>query len=397
MIGSTVGKYRIVAKLGRGGMGTVYKAVDVTLDREVAVKILNPDVGDATLMARFRAEATTLARLNHPQIATIFEIYQSDTDLLMVMELVRGETLEHLSVRCGPLPPEHAAYLLVQMLGALSHAHRAGIVHRDLKPANVMVTEAGTVKVMDFGIARVLGAEHLTMDGMLMGTPAYMAPEQVLGKDVDARTDLYSAGVMLYRMLTGCLPFQADSPVAIIHKTVWEAPTAAREHRGDLPEWCDSVLDRALQKAPEARFQSAEEFRSAIVSGVGQSNAPSGVRFEDYPPNPLTLANFPSRPAPGAESVVIPVPPAPPSQPAVPADEGATVTMPTVAGGLDLTMVAWETQKPPASLSAPPAVPAKAPSAPAAAAAKAPAAPSSVKPAAVTAAPGTKAGSTVSS
>jgi serine/threonine-protein kinase len=285
MVGTTIGKYRIVEKLGRGGMGTVYKAVDETLDREVAVKVLNSDVDDSTLMARFRAEAKTVARLNHPQIATIYEIYRSDTDLLMVMELVRGETLDKLSARVGPLPIEQSATLMVQVLGALAHAHRAGIVHRDLKPANLMITESGTVKVMDFGIARVLGAEHLTMDGMLMGTPAYMAPEQVMGHDVDARTDLYSVGVVFYRLLTGCLPFQADTPIAIVRKQLSDPPTPARTYRADLPEWCETILDRALAKEPAERFQSAEEFRSALVSAIGHSNMPMGVFGSEYLPH----------------------------------------------------------------------------------------------------------------
>ena len=141
MIGQTIGKYRIVETLGRGGMGTVYKGIDETLDRPVAIKVLNPDLAEADVMKRFRAEATTLAKLNHPDIATIYEIYRSDTDLLMVMELIRGETLDKLIQRSAPLPPERAAYLTSQVLGALEHAHRAGIVHRDLKPTNVMVTE----------------------------------------------------------------------------------------------------------------------------------------------------------------------------------------------------------------------------------------------------------------
>jgi serine/threonine protein kinase len=271
MIGTTVGKYRILTRLGRGGMGTVYRAVDETLDREVAIKVLNSEVSDAKLMARFRAEATMLARLNHPEIATIFEIVKTDTDLMMVMELVRGETFDQLSIRSGPLAPERAAYLVAQVLNGLAYAHRAGIVHRDLKPANVMVTDSGTVKIMDFGIARVLGAEHLTTDGTMMGTPAYMAPEQVLGKEVDARADLYSAGVVFYRLLTGCLPFQADTPIGMVQKQLWEPPTPVHSYRSDLPEWCETVMTRALAKAPEDRFQSAEEFRSALLSVMGHS------------------------------------------------------------------------------------------------------------------------------
>jgi len=152
MIGTTVGKYRILARLGRGGMGTVYRAIDDTLDREVAIKVLNSEIGDAKLMARFRAEATTLARLNHPEIATIFEIVKTDDDLMMVMELVRGETFDQLSIRSGPLPAERAAYLVAQVLNGLAYAHRAGIVHRDLKPANIMITQSGNIKIMDFGI-----------------------------------------------------------------------------------------------------------------------------------------------------------------------------------------------------------------------------------------------------
>ena len=269
MIGKTVGKYRFIERLGRGGMGTVYKALDETLDREVAIKVLNPELTDSEVMKRFRAEATTLAKLNHPEIATIFEIFRSDSDLLMVMELVRGETLERLAQRCGPLPPERAAYLVGQVLDALEHAHGAGIVHRDLKPANVMVTEHGGVKIMDFGIARVAGAEHLTSDGHMMGTPAYMAPEQVVAKEVDARADLYAAGVLFYRLLTGNLPFQADTAIGMVQKQLSDQPTPAHVHRADLPDWCEDVLTRALQKSPADRFQTAEEFRRELLSRIG--------------------------------------------------------------------------------------------------------------------------------
>src|SRR5262249_23202153 len=156
MIGKTVGKYRILDRLGRGGMGTVYHALDETLDREVAIKVLNSDAGDVDVLKRFRGEAMTLARLNHPGIATIYELYRQEDDLLMVMEYVRGETVHALAERLGPLAVPQAAHICMQVLDALGHAHRAGIVHRDLKPANLMIAESGTLKVMDFGIARIL-------------------------------------------------------------------------------------------------------------------------------------------------------------------------------------------------------------------------------------------------
>src|SRR5262249_43929361 len=161
MVGETVGKYRVVSRLGRGGMGTVYKAVDETLDREVAIKCLNADLGDPDLLKRFRGEAVTLARLNHPNIATLFELGDHDGQLMMVMEFVRGETFDKVSQREGPMDVSRAAQLCAQALDALEHAHRAGIVHRDLKPANLMLTQSGLVKVMDFGLARMIGTEHL--------------------------------------------------------------------------------------------------------------------------------------------------------------------------------------------------------------------------------------------
>jgi eukaryotic-like serine/threonine-protein kinase len=266
MVGNTIGKYRIVDRLGRGGMGIVYKAIDETLDREVAIKVLNPDLGDTAVLKRFRAEAVTLARLNHQGIATLFELHRHDDELLMVMEFVRGETFHDLSERLGPIAAPQAGHLCVQVLDALAHAHRAGVVHRDLKPANLMVTETGTVKVMDFGIARVLGTEHYTQGGYMMGTPAYMAPEQVLGRDVDGRADLYAVGVVLYRLLTAQLPFEADTAIAMVQKQLSDAPTPVATFRPDLPEWCSAVIDRALEKNPADRFQTAEEFRAAILN-----------------------------------------------------------------------------------------------------------------------------------
>ena len=269
MIGTTVGKYRIIGQLGRGGTGMVYRAVDETLGREVAVKTLNGGLGETDILKRFRAEATILARLNHPEIATIYELFRSETDLLMVMELVRGETLEQLASRVGPLSPTRAASLSDRILSALEHAHRAGVVHRDMKPANVMVTDGGGVKIMDFGVARVCGAEHMTMDGYVVGTPAYMAPEQVLAQEVDGRADLYSVGVVLYRLLTGALPFEADTPVGMLHQQIAELPTPLSQHRDDLPEWCETIVQRALAKSPAARFQTAGEFREALGSSHG--------------------------------------------------------------------------------------------------------------------------------
>lgn len=268
MIGTTVGKYQILERLGRGGMGIVYKALDETLDREVAIKVLNPDVNDAELLKRFRAEAVSLARLNHPGIATIYELHRHGDEMLMVMEYVRGETLQALSERMGPLELPQAAHVCTQILDALSHAHRAGIVHRDLKPANVMVTEAGIVKIMDFGIARMLGGEHYTHAGYMMGTPAYMAPEQVLGEEIDGRADLYSVGVLFFRLLTRELPFKADTAIAMAQKQVAEAPTPLRTFRPNLPPWCEAIIARALSKSPGERFQSAEAFRAAIVTAV---------------------------------------------------------------------------------------------------------------------------------
>ena len=187
MIGKTIGKYRFVEELGRGPLGIVYKATDETLDRDVAVKVLNPELSNSELMKHFQTEATTLARLHHSDIATIHEIHRTDTDLLMVMEFVKGETLEHLSHRCGPLPAERAAYLVAQVLGALEHAHSAGVVHRDLTPSSVTVTEHGSIKVMDFGMARVAAADQATSDGFALGPPSYMSPERLAGGEVDGR------------------------------------------------------------------------------------------------------------------------------------------------------------------------------------------------------------------
>ena len=268
MIGTTVGKYRILERLGRGGMGIVYKGLDETLHREVAVKVINPDITDSELLKRFRSEAISLARLNHPGIATIYELHQHGDDLLMIMEFVRGETLQALSERIGPLEPPQAAHICIQILNALAHAHRAGIIHRDLKPANVMVTDTGIAKIMDFGIARMLGGEQLTHAGSMMGTPAYMAPEQVLGGEIDGRADLYAVAVLFYRLLSRELPFKADTAIAMAQKQVADAPTPIRNFRPSLPPWCESLIIKALSKAPADRFQTAEEFRAAILTAV---------------------------------------------------------------------------------------------------------------------------------
>ena len=289
MLGTVIGRYRITGSLGRGATGVVYRAVDETLGREVAIKILSSEIAESDVTKRFRTEAKALARLNHPGIATIYELFSSGPDLLMVMEFVPGQTLEHVSDREGPMQPARAAYLVDRILSALEHAHRAGIIHRDMKPANVMVTADGGVKIMDFGIARVRGVEHITLDECMMGTPAYMAPEHVRGAEVDERADLYAVGVIFYRLLTARLPFDAKSPVAMLQKHLSEPPKPLHTHRTDLPAWCEPIVQHAMAKLPSKRFQTASEFRTAlgraadIAAEAGRAEYSVGADTEDPP------------------------------------------------------------------------------------------------------------------
>ena len=220
--------------------------------------------------------------MNHPNIATLFELTEYDGQLLMIMELVRGDTLDRAAQLTGALPLERACRIALQVLDALGHAHSSGIVHRDLKPANVILTESGLVKVMDFGLARMIGTEHLTNDGFMVGTPAYMSPEQVLGREIDGRTDLYAMGVVLYQLLTAQLPFNANSGIAMVQKQINEKPTPVRELRADLPDAAGEILTRALAKSPDDRYQTADEFKSALMPFVGNLSSadmplPSGI------------------------------------------------------------------------------------------------------------------------
>jgi hypothetical protein len=266
MVGEQIGKYRITRQVGRGGMGTVYAAIDDLLQREVAIKVLNAGLEDPTVARRFHAEAIAVARLNHPGIATIYELFEHDGQQLMVMEFVRGNTLESV-LSMGPLEVDRAASIVLGLLGALAHAHSLGVVHRDLKPANLILTADGGVKITDFGIARVVGAEQLTAAGFMMGTPSYMAPEQVLGQPVDGRTDLYTVGLVFFQMLTGELPFKRGTAMQVAQARVKDEPVSLEVLRPDLPEWCGVVIDRALRRNPDHRFQDAASFADAIERG----------------------------------------------------------------------------------------------------------------------------------
>ena len=269
MIGRTIGKYRIVGQLGRGGAGVVYKAVDETLHRDVAVKTSKPR------SRQYRSHVALPGGSDDPRATEP----SADRDHLRAVpgrwrpsdgDGVRARRIARQAVRAsGRASPERAAYVIDLILSALEHAHRAGVVHRDVKPANVMVTDEGSIKIMDFGIARVLGAEQKTVDFRLMGTPAYMSPEQVLGEEVDGRSDLYSVGVLFYRLLAGALPFAADTALGMLQRQIRDTPIPLCAHRGGLPEWCETIVQRALAKVQADRFQSAEEFREELSRATG--------------------------------------------------------------------------------------------------------------------------------
>lgn len=273
MIGRTVGTYQILEQIGEGGMGTVYKGVDQMLERTVAIKVLRAELArEPRIVERFRSEAITLARLNHPNVATLYSFLREGDDFFMVMEYVPGETLEDL-LKKGPMPVAAAVPLFCQALDGIAHAHALGIVHRDLKPANVMRTPECVVKVMDFGIARVLGTDRMTRTGHLIGTIEYMAPEQVRGRETDARSDVYALGIVLYEMVTGQVPFEADSDFELMRAQAEDRPPPPRTVMPSVPAAIEKAILRALAKSPEARFQTVADFREVLEDSLQQGTS----------------------------------------------------------------------------------------------------------------------------
>ncbi len=283
------GRYELDGVVGRGGMAEVYRARDIRLDRIVAVKTLRDDLArDQTFQARFRREAQSAASLNHPSVVAV---YDTGEDMVgptpvpyIVMEYVDGRTLRDLLREDRRLLPERALEITDGVLRALDYSHRNGIVHRDIKPGNVMLTRAGDVKVMDFGIARAVSDAQATMTqtAQVIGTAQYLSPEQARGERVDARSDLYSTGCLLYELLTGRPPFTGDSPVAIAYQHVRENPVPPSRVDPEIPAWADSIVLKAMAKDPGDRYQSAGEMRNDIQRALQGMPVAAPTRMDAY-------------------------------------------------------------------------------------------------------------------
>src|SRR6266508_3456174 len=240
------GRYEIDAMLGPGGMAEVYLGTDRVLGRQIAVKVLGSQFSkDNSFVTRFRREAQSAAALNHPNVVSVFDTGSDDGTHFIVMEYVKGKTLSQVIREDAPLMPERAAEITQGVAQALAFAHRAGIIHRDVKPGNIMLTANGSVKVMDFGIARATTSESLTQTATVLGTATYFSPEQAQGSAVDARSDIYSLGVVLYEMLAGNPPFSGESPVTIAYKHVKEEPVPPSRLNLDVPAGLDAKIGRA--------------------------------------------------------------------------------------------------------------------------------------------------------
>ncbi len=264
--GSTLGHYLIVSKIGEGGMGEVYKAHDTTLDRTVALKVLSPHLfRNQEFLQRFRVEAQAQARLNGPNIVTLHSMFEVSGSLVLVMEYVEGQTLAQRIHNTGRLSVGTSVWVFEQALIGVERAHRMGIVHRDLKPSNIFITNGHEIKLMDFGVAKILDNKELTQTGSMIGTLMYISPEQISGKESDFRSDIYTLGITLYEAVVGQLPFEKKTDYEYKDAHLHTPPPRPTSIQPDIPKELEAVILKSIEKDPEERFQNALEFRSALI------------------------------------------------------------------------------------------------------------------------------------
>jgi serine/threonine protein kinase len=332
-----LGAYRLISRLGAGGMGEVWRAEDTKLLRQVAIKILPEQLAkDEEWKERFFREARTVAQLNHPNIATIYGIDQQGDTLFIAMELIEGQSLAEVMAK-GPMIPADAVRVAIHVCDGLSEAHAKGIIHRDIKPDNIILSPR-FVKVLDFGIAKQIGGTadpSLTQGGMVVGTPHYMSPEQALGRAVDARTDIFSLGVVMYEMLSGSKPFLGEAVTEVLLKIVMNEPRDIADAAFGITPALAAIIRRCMQKQPEGRFQDCEQLRTELTlslrqdpSSARKSHVPTvAVRASDpkVPPAVMRPEPPPTVPTPTPEPpVVVPQPSNPRYRALVADDDPAT-------------------------------------------------------------------------
>jgi hypothetical protein len=314
-IGQQVGDYQIVSMLGVGGMGRVYRVRNVISDRTEAMKVLLPDlVAEPDLAVRFISEIRMLASFDHPNIAQLHTAFQVDNQLVMMMEFVEGSTLEQIAKQ-SPIPQSDVINYIQQVLAALSYAHGRGVVHRDIKPANIMVTSQGVVKLMDFGIAKSRTEQDLTRPGTTMGSLYYMSPEQVRGGTVDARSDIYSVGVMMYELLAGRRPFVADSAYEILNQQCNVVPLSPLEVNAQLPPPLSDIIVAAMAKDPANRFQNAQALSNALRQVAAMQNDPPKREEAAFTPVAIPGTAQPGTAQPAAQGFAAVAPAVPLVQP----------------------------------------------------------------------------------
>ena len=303
-----LGRYLIQSELGRGAMGVVYKATDSVLERTVAVKTVNMALekdGIERYEARFYQEARAAGSLNHPNIVTVYDVGKTGNVAYMAMEFIEGVELRTMLAEGKPLPVAQAVSIAAQVAEGLAYAHQHGVVHRDIKPANIMVTPNSPVKITDFGIARMRASGELTQTGMMLGSPKYMSPEQVIGKRADHRSDVFSLGVILYEMLTGQAPFNGDNVTALMYQIVNFVPPAPSTVNAGVPELLNYIVAKMLAKALEERYQSALDLSRDLRECERQLNAPAASTLPPRPAAALASGAAPELLNTDAKTVVL--------------------------------------------------------------------------------------------